>query len=135
MAAAAAVGLLAAIPAHAGNVVCNIVDTYGNALSYSFIGNTHNVDGSFGGTLVEDGFVKNGRVTVSPLGNRPIWIFGSNGGGGVNLYSREASGWAIREIGGRAVLTHRNTVVGSGACGGGSGYATAGNVGDQGYTN
>ena len=136
MAAAAAVSLFAALPAHAGTTVCHITDTYGNALTYSFVDNTYNTNGTYGGTVVEDGFMKNGRATVSPIGNRPIWVYGANRGGGFNLYSREAPGWAISSIGGRAILTHNNARVGWGTCGGAGGsYATAGNVGDQGFVN
>jgi hypothetical protein len=134
MTAAAAVGLLAAVPAHAG-IVCNMTDTVGNALTYSFVGNSHNIDGSFGGTMVEDGFMKNGRATVSPIGNRPIWIFTGNVAGGFNLYSREARGWHIDVAGGQAGLYHGGRFAGSGSCGVLGGYATANNVGDQGYTN
>jgi hypothetical protein len=133
--AAAAISLFAALPAHAGTTVCNMTDNYGNALTYSFVDNTYNANGTYGGTVVEDGFMKNGRATVSPIGNRPIWMYGANRGGGFNVYSREAPGWAIRSINGRAILTHNNTRVGWGTCGVGGGYATSATVGDQGYVN
>jgi hypothetical protein len=85
---AAMVAALASSPAHAG-VVCNVTDTLGNALTYEFGGNSHNVDGSFGGTMVETGFAKNGLVTVSPVGIRPIWTYSGNAFG-YTLNSREA---------------------------------------------
>jgi hypothetical protein len=132
MAAAAAVSLFAALPAHAGTTVCNMVDTHGNALTYSFVDNTYNANGTYGGTVVEDGFMKNGRVTVSPIGNRPVWVYGANRGGGFNVYSREAPGWSIRSINGRAILAHNSRIVGAGTCGGGY-VPTQNTVGDQGY--
>jgi hypothetical protein len=132
MLAAAAISLFAALPARAGTTVCNMTDNYGNALTYLFVDNTYNANGTYGGTVVEDGFMKNGRATVSPIGNRPIWVYGANRGGGFNVYSREAPGWSIRSIRGRAILAHNNSIVGYGTCGGGG--VTAYNVGDQGNT-
>ena len=67
----------------------------GNNLVYAFADNSYNANGTFGGTVVETGFDKNGRSTFSQVGRRPIWIYGANQGGGFNLYSREAPGWTI----------------------------------------
>jgi hypothetical protein len=135
MAAAATISLFVAAPAFAHPTVCNITDNYGNALVYSFVDNTYNANGTYGGTVVEDGFMKNGRVTVSPVGNRPVWVYGGNQGGGFNIYSREAPGWSIRSANGQAILQHNSRVVGVGTCGGRANYATSGTVGDQGYVN
>jgi hypothetical protein len=40
--------------------------------------------------MVETGFSKNGRVTFSPVGARPIWIYTLDGYGGYSLHSSEA---------------------------------------------
>jgi hypothetical protein len=129
--AVAAVALAA--PAHAA-FVCNITDTKGDDLTYSFVKNTYNADGSFGGTMVEDGFSRNGRVTVSPVGARPIWTVTANAAGGYNLHSREAPGWYISVANGSVGLFHNSVFKGSGSCRLTNGV-TAANVGDQGYSN
>jgi hypothetical protein len=77
--------------AHAG-VVCNVRDTAGNNLTYAFGENSHNGNGSFGGTMVETGFEKNGQMVISEKGVRPIWIYAGNVGGGYDLYSRANPG-------------------------------------------
>jgi hypothetical protein len=119
--------------AHAG-VVCNVTDTLGNALTYEFGGNSVNADGSFGGTMVETGFAKNGRVTVSPVGIRPIWTYSGNAFG-YTLYSREAPGWALDVYNaGGAQLTHNGRIAGTGTCASSAPAQTAGNVGDLGHT-
>ncbi len=130
----AAVALAAlAVPAHAG-VVCSIQDTFGNNLTYAFGGNTYNANGSFGGTMVETGFDKNGTAVISRVGQRPIWIYGGNRGGGYNLYSRAAPGWTISVLqGGSATLTHNGYFAGGGSCSAGGGGGTQASVGDQGY--
>jgi len=130
LAAVAAITLGGA--AHAGDLVCNMRDTVGNNLTYTFADNTYNANGSYGGTMVETGFEKNGRMTISERGVRPIWIYGANQGGGFNLYSRSAPGWSLRSINGVAILAHNGRVAGNGSCGG-FGGVTAANVGDQGY--
>jgi hypothetical protein len=117
--------------ANAGELVCNMRDTVGNQLTYVFGDNTYNANGSFGGTLVETGFLKNGTAVISERGRRPIWIYGSNQGGGFNLYSRSTPGWSLRSANGVAIIEHNGRVAGNGYCSGG-GYAAAGNVGDQG---
>jgi hypothetical protein len=126
-----ALASLVVVPAHAA-LTCNITDTVGNSLTYSFKGNSTNSNGSFGGTLVEDGFSKNGRVTLSPVGERPIWMFSGNMSGGFNLYSREAMGWHIDVVNGSATLFHGGRFAGNGSCVTRD-AVTAGNVGDQGY--
>ena len=73
-------------------------DTVGNNLTYAFGGNSTNTSGTFGGTMVETGFEKNGRMTISEVGIRPIWIYSGNRGGGYNLYSRAAPGWSLLSI-------------------------------------
>jgi opacity protein-like surface antigen len=84
--AAAALAALAA-PARASDIVCGIRDAYGNNLVYAFGGNSYNANGTFGGTVVETGFDKNGTSVISRVGQRPIWVYGANRGGGFNLYS------------------------------------------------
>jgi hypothetical protein len=68
--------------------------------------------------MVETGFAKNGRVTVSPVGIRPIWTFSGYANGDYTLSSREAPGWAINVFdAGAATLTHNGRFAGSGYCG------------------
>ena len=85
--------------------------------------------------MVETGFEKNGRMTISEVGIRPIWIYSGNRGGGYNLYSRAAPGWmlSVDAVGG-ATLSHNGRFAGGGSCGASSTdmATTAGNVGDQG---
>jgi hypothetical protein len=65
------------------------------------------------------------------LGNRPVWVYGANRGGGFNIYARGTRlGNPFDRRSGEADPQQR--IVGYGTCGG---YATANNVGDQGYTN
>jgi hypothetical protein len=82
--------------AHAGGLVCNVQDTVGSRMVYAFGPNTTNANGSFGGTMVETGFEKNGRMVVSEVGVRPVWIYSGNMSGGFDLYSRAAPGWMLR---------------------------------------
>jgi hypothetical protein len=75
IALAAFAGIAAASPASAtqwGDLACSIRDTGGNALAYSFGRNTVNANGSFGGTVVENGFDKNGTSVFTQAGKRPI---------------------------------------------------------------
>ena len=65
--AAAALAALAA-PARASNIVCGIRDAYGNNLVYAFGDNSYNANGTFGGTVVETGFDKNGTSVISRVG-------------------------------------------------------------------
>jgi hypothetical protein len=131
---AAAVATVAlSAPAYArGDITCSIRDTVGNNLTYAFGDNTFNAKGSFGGTEVETGFDKNGTSVFTEVGRRPIWVYGANTGGGFNLYSRAAPGWAISVVGnGAAMLTHNGRFAGNGwwqTAGG----ATQASVGDQG---
>lgn len=118
--------------AHAGEIACNIQDTVGNRLTYVFGANSFNNNGTFGGTLVETGFEKNGKMVISERGQRPIWIYGGNQGGGFNLYSREAPGWALSVVGYGATLSHNGRFAGSGSCSVPAPTVTANNVGDQG---
>jgi len=64
MAAALAAIATPALATSATDLVCSITDNRGNALIYTFDGNSHNSDGSLGGTMVETGFSKNGRDTL-----------------------------------------------------------------------
>ena len=130
LAAVAAISLGGA--AQAGEFGCNIQDTVGNRLTYLFGDNTTNANGTYGGTVVETGFEKNGRMVISERGLRPVWIYGGNTAGGFNLYSRAAPGWAISVLqGGNATLTHNGYFAGGGSCQT-TGGATQANVGDQG---
>ena len=122
---------VAVSPAFAGKIVCNLTDTQGSAITYAFKGNSVNSDGSFGGTFVEDAFVKNGRVTVSPVGGRPVWMYVGNVAGGVNMYPRETPGWKLSEANGRVGLYHGGRFIAGGSCSFDAGV-TAGNVADQG---
>jgi hypothetical protein len=132
LAAVAAISLGGA--AHAGELVCNMNDTLGNRLTYVFGSNTYNANGTYGGTLVETGFEKNGTIVISERGSRPIWIYGSNRGGGFNLYSRSAPGWSLRSVNGNAILAHNGRLAGRGFCSASdTAGTTAANVGDQGY--
>ena len=88
-----------------GDLVCSVHDIGGNDLYYTFNGNSWNDDNSFGGTMVETGFKKNGTMVVSDVGKRPVWMFGGNVAGGMNLYSRAAPGWTLS-------LTNMKTVNG-----------------------
>jgi opacity protein-like surface antigen len=120
--------------AHAGELVCNMQDAIGNRLTYVFGPNTYNANGTYGGTLVETGFERNGHMVISEHGVRPIWIYGGNRGGGFNLYSRSAPGWSLRSVNGEAILAHNGRVAGNGFCNASdTAWATAANVGDQGY--
>ena len=130
LAAIAAIALGGA--AQAGEFGCNIQDTVGNRLTYLFGDNTTNANGTYGGTVVETGFEKNGRMVISERGLRPVWIYGGNTAGGFNLYSRAAPGWSLSIVGGGATLSHNGRFAGSGSCTSAP-MVTAGNVGDQGY--
>ena len=133
----AAVAMLAFVaPALArDDLICTITDTQGSTLIYGFADNTKNIDGSFGGTMVETGFDKDGKTVISKVGNRPIWVYGGNRSGGFNLYSREAPGWQISVTDlNDATLTHNGRFAGGGSCDT-TEAATATNeytVGDQG---
>jgi hypothetical protein len=117
--------------AHAG-VVCNVRDTAGNNLTYAFGENSHNGNGSFGGTMVETGFEKNGQMVISEKGVRPIWIYAGNVGGGYDLYSRANPGWVLSVTNSAATLGHNGRFAGSGSCTTSAPASTASNVGDQG---
>ena len=121
-------------PAHAASadqLVCNVQDTAGGRMTYLFGPNTTNVNGSFGGTMVEAGFEKNGRMIFSERGMRPIWIYAGNQAGGFTLYSRNDWGWSISVASdGLAILRHGDRFAANGSCRGGG--PTAGNVSDQG---
>jgi hypothetical protein len=136
-----------AFASSATDLICTITDSQGSKLYYTFDGNTHNANGTDGGTMVETGFEKNGISVMSEVGQRPIWIWNSNRSNGVTLWSREAPGWFIgtanmRTVNGwwsgRAELYHNSRFAGSGECtryvGGvaSNGGVTASNVGDQG---
>ena len=71
LAAAVATAVLTA-PAYAADIVCSTHDTVGNNLTYAFGGNSTNANGTFGGTMVETGFDRNGTSTFSQVGWRPI---------------------------------------------------------------
>jgi hypothetical protein len=128
----AACALIGSAPAaSAGKLICKVQDTSGNHMVYMFGSNSTNADGSYGGTMVETGYERNGRVTFSERGVRPIWIYGGNAGGGLNLYSRADPGWSLSVAGdGSAMLLHGGRFAGNGGCSGGG--ATAGNVRDMG---
>jgi hypothetical protein len=120
-AALAAVAAPAVAHDYSGDFVCNITDNTGNRLVYTFANNTGNADGSFGGTYVETGFVKNGQPVVSPVGYRPIWFWAANGASGV-IASKEAPGWRIvLDPAFSATLTHNGRPVGWGSCSRGGG--------------
>jgi hypothetical protein len=119
-----------ATSAHA-KVSCDITDTAGNALIYQFGDNTIADNGD--GTMVETGFSKNGRVTFSPVGARPISIHTLDGYGGYSLHSSEAPGWALRVANSdAATLTHNGRYAGGGICSFVMPRAAAAPVGDQG---
>jgi hypothetical protein len=107
------------------DLMCKVTGRTGNQSIWSFANNSHNIDGSEGGTFVETGYSGNGRETYSPPGRRPIWIFSPNNFGGFTLLSRDAPGWsivvfAVRQsdgyLTGEADLTHNGRVIGSGNC-------------------
>jgi hypothetical protein len=130
IAACALVGPAPAASA-AGKLSCNIQDTAGDRMIYMFGPNTINANGGFGGTMVETGFEKNGRMVFSERGVRPVWMYGGNEGGGFNLYSRADPGWSLSVAGdGAAMLLHGGRFAGNGSCHGDG--PTAGNVGDLG---
>ena len=131
--AAFALALAAPIAAHA-NIVCDMHDTLGNNLTYAFGSNTVNTNGSFGGTMVETAFRKNGTNVISDVGQRPVWVFGGNVSGGYNLYSRAAPGWSLSVLGnGSATLTHNGRFAGGGYCNRAEeAVPQAADVGDQG---
>ena len=127
----AAVFAAVATPAFAHNysndLVCVISDTGGNKLTYAFANNTHNSNGSFGGTYVETAFSKNGQDVVSPVGGRPIWYFGPSPNANYTavISSRNAPGWHIGVAGNgftngyanyAAELWHDGRFIGRGGC-------------------
>ena len=84
LAAGAALALSGPALAHdfAGDLVCSITDRNGNALSYSFANNTNEdpVETEtfvvvLAGTYVETAFSRNGKLTASPQGARPVWRY------------------------------------------------------------
>jgi hypothetical protein len=79
----------------------------GNNLTYAFGGNSFNASGTFGGTMVETSFKKNGTAVVSDVGQHPIWIYGGNPIGGFSLISRAAPGWTINVVGNGAAMLNR----------------------------
>jgi hypothetical protein len=141
----AAATVAMASPAFAqGDLACAMQDNLGNRLVYTFANNSSNADGSFGGTYVETGFLKNnGQEVHYPVGNRPIWIFTANRGGSFTIWSRSAPGWAIGLdpitmrnglYHGTAALIHNNNIVGRGECArDGVDSETTSNVSDRGY--
>jgi hypothetical protein len=111
------------------DLMCSIDDVGGNKLMYTFANNTKNANGSFGGTYVETGFVKNGAPVISARGSRPIWFWDGtpNGANGVSnvISSQSAPGWRLLvgnfdfykgAVGAKAVLAHNNRTIGAGAC-------------------
>jgi hypothetical protein len=116
----ASVAMMAALVAPAcADTVCDINDTFGNALTYQFAPNNED-------TMVETGFVKNGVVTVSPVGWRPLWSFSQNGH---ELVSNDAPDWSIVLHRDRtALLFHSGRIAGIGEC-----VVTADFNADQGF--
>lgn len=124
---------------YAGDLVCEITDQSGNALSYSFANNTFdqpNVDSYVTtGTYVETAFSKNGQLTASPEGSRPVWRHTETFTSMYEVPNREineviesqnAPGWSLvlenisRMSGGlfrsSVRLVHDGSTVGSGVC-------------------
>jgi hypothetical protein len=115
---------------YSSDLACQITDNSGQVNQYTFADNTHNLDGSLGGTMVETGYANWRKAVVSPAGARPIWFYVGNALGGLTLASREAPGWAIEfGAGGQAVLMHGRLTVGSGTCARSS-FGTAATVPD-----
>jgi hypothetical protein len=130
LATASAFTFMAFAPAHAWassptDLVCNIHDTAGNNLFYTFDGNTKNSDGTLGGTMVETGFEKNDVSTISEVGQRPVWIWSGNKVGGVTLWPQRNQSWLLgldpwkikeRFYTATAHLFHNGHFIGEGAC-------------------
>jgi hypothetical protein len=130
----AAISAISIANAAKADVACNVTDTQGNRLTYLFGVNTENTNGTFGGTMVETGFEKNGTMTMSEVGIRPIWVFTANQGGGYNLNSRVNPGWTMSVVGYRAMLTHNGNFIAGGRCAKSDRGVDQNNVGDQGQT-
>jgi hypothetical protein len=117
---------------HAGDLVCEITDQSGNALSYSFANNTvddPNVESNaITGTYVETAFSRNGQLTASPEGSRPVWRHTSMTDREIQIIeSQNEPGWSLvlenisrnaREMLFRSSvrLVHNGSTVGSGVC-------------------
>lgn len=126
--AIAAAIFLATSPALASSptdLFCSITDTARNALIYSFTGNSKNTNGTDGGTLVETGFEINGKITISPVGRRPIWLFYANGVQGYTYVQRSDPSWSLVAghlnvqnglIRADAMLVHAGRFAGNGYC-------------------
>ena len=129
-----------ALASSSTDLICTVKDTANNSLIYTFDGNSRNDDGSFGGTMVETGFDKNGTSVMSAVGKRPVWIYSGNTVGGMTLYSRAAPGWLLvigdmthRSDGlhAKVMLAHNDKAIGVGECYRAS-VPTADSVGDLG---
>ena len=133
LATVAALALATPAMAHnsAGDLVCEITDQGGNALTYSFANNTEddpNVDsGVMTGTYVETTFSWNGRLKASAEGTRPVWRHISSPADDNEVIElQDAPGWSlVREnisytLGGQSHstvrLVHNGATVGSGVC-------------------
>ena len=118
----AAVLMAFCVPA-AASLDCGVTFNNGETAGWVFSLNTQNADGSFGGTVVEEGYVGNERVVQSQIGHRPVWVLSQNRSGGVTLASRNDPGWVLVQRGahgsdfyGPVSLFHNNRVVAVGAC-------------------
>ena len=136
-----------AFASSATDLICTITDLQGSKLYYTFDGNTHNANGTDGGTMVETGFEKNGRLghvrsgpapdldmELQPIPWRHALVARGAGWFLGTLNMRTVNGWWS----GPAELYHNSRLAGSGECtryvGGiaSNGGVTASNVGDQG---
>ena len=108
------------IGTHAGELSCRIQDTAGSQMTYIFSPNT--AVSSHSGTFVETGFEKNGRMIISEVGQRPVWIWADDASGGYYLSSIANPGWFINvDARGSAMLIHQSLgagrrFAGSGLC-------------------
>ena len=94
---------------YTGDLLCNLTDTRGNRITYGFGNNSHNADGTLGGTFVETGFEKNGALTTYPTGARPVWLYTANQFDALTVVSRNAPSWRV--VMGR--ITENNGILGA----------------------
>jgi hypothetical protein len=107
-----------AVQAHDYNndLACTVTMNTGTTAFWTFAINSHDLTGGPGGTLVETGYMGNGKTVMSQQGSRPIWMTNRNATG-YWLVPRATPGYALHEdLQGIVTFVHGNNILGVGKC-------------------
>jgi hypothetical protein len=123
-----------AVQAHDYNndLGCGITMNNGAIAYWSFAPNSSSTDGAQISTVVETGYIGNGKTVTNQPGQRPVWIMTHNSTG-YWLVPRATPGYALHEDTQKIVtFVHGNNILGVGRCQqGGPAGSTAGTIPDQ----